>query len=160
MMMNESGYGQQKGEGANQYPVIELEGQSERSARVGEPIRLTARVSDDGLPVPRGAGFIREDGTEVAPVTLMAGWSVYRGDHGHVTFEPEQFDPDLRYRVADSPLCNDVPPVPEWAASRLGFDGRLSVTATFDAPGTYVLRATAHDLALKTFREVTVNVTN
>ncbi len=90
----------------------------------------------------------------------MAGWSVYRGDHGHVTFEPEQFDPDLRTRVADSPLCSDVPPAPEWAASRLGSDGRLSVTVTFGAPGTYVLRATAHDLALKTFREVTVNVTN
>lgn len=149
-MMNEAGYGQRVGESDNVHPVVELEGPANRAVRVGEPLQLTARVSDDGLPEPRS------DRRHVA--RLMAGWMVYRGDERHVTFDPPQFNPDLRRRERASPLCSDVAPVPEWAASRLAPDGTLSVTASFSAPGTYVLRALAHDIALKTAREVTVVV--
>lgn len=150
-MMNEASYGQRVGESDNQYPEVELEGSPERTVRVGEPLGLTARVRDDGLPKPR------PDRRHVGQ--LLAGWLVYRGDEAHVTFEPPQFNPDLRRRVSASPLCQGIEPVPEWATSLLSEDGTLSVTATFSRPGVYVLRALAHDIALKTAREVTVTVT-
>lgn len=150
-MMNEASYGQRVGESDNQYPVVELEGPAERTVQVGQPLELTAHVSDDGLPEPRS------DRRHIAK--LMAGWYVYRGDDAHVTFAPPQFNPDLRRRETASPLCQGIEPVPEWAPSRLAPDGTLSVTATFSQPGVYVLRALAHDIALKTSREVTVTVT-
>lgn len=37
-------------------------------------------------------------------------------------------------------------------------DGKISVTATFTQPATYVLRALVRDRALKTTRDVTVTV--
>ena len=150
-MMNEASYGQRVGESDNQYPVVELEGPAERTVTVGEPLELAARVSDDGLPEPR------PDRRHIAK--LMAGWLVYRGNAGHVTFDPPQFNPDLRRRAGASPLCQGIEPVPEWATSLLGADGELRTTATFSQPGTYVLRALAHDIALKTARAVTVTVT-
>ena len=150
-MMNEASYGPRFGESDNQYPVVELVGPAERTVAVGEPLELTARVSDDGLPEPR---FDRRHLTK-----LMAGWLVYRGDDRHVTFDPPQFNPDLRRRASASPLCQGIEPVPEWAATLLSADGELSTTATFSEPGAYVLRALAHDIALKTSREVTVTVT-
>ena len=150
-MMNEASYGQRVGESDNQYPVVEIEGPAERTVTVGEPLELTARVSDDGLPEPR------PDRRHLAK--LMAGWLVYRGNDEHVTFDPPQFNPDLRRREGASPLCQGIEPVPEWATSLPGPDGELSVKATFSQPGTYMLRALAHDIALKAAREVTVTVT-
>ena len=111
-MMNEASYGQRFGESDNQYPVVELEGPAERTVAVGEPLALTARVSDDGLPEPR------PDRRHLA--RLMAGWLVYRGNDAHVTFDPPQFNPDLRRRAGASPLCQGIEPVPEWAATLLG----------------------------------------
>ena len=150
-MMNEASYGQRVGESDNQYPVVEIEGPAERTVAVGEPLELTARVSDDGLPEPR------PDRRHLAK--LMAGWLVYRGNDEHVTFDPPQFNPDLRRRAGASPLCQGIEPVPEWAATLLSPDGELRTTATFSQPGTYVLRALAHDIALKAAQEVTVTVT-
>ena len=150
-MMNEASYGQRFGESDNQYPVVELEGPAERTVAVGEPLLLTARVSDDGLPEPR------PDRTHLTK--LMAGWLVYRGNAGNVTFDPPQFNPDLRRRAGASPLCQDIEPVPDWAASQLTPDGELTTTATFSEPGSYMLRALAHDIALKSSREVAVTVT-
>ena len=151
-MMNEATYGQRFGESDNQYPVVELVGPATRTVAVGEPLELTAKVTDDGLPVPR------PDRNHMA--TLMAGWIVYRGQQRHVTFDPPQFNPDLRRRERASPLCQGIEPVPEWATTLLADDGTLSTTATFSEPGTYVLRAMAHDIALKASREVTVTVTD
>ena len=150
-MMNEASYGQRFGESDNQYPVVELDGPAERTVAVGQPLELTARVSDDGLPEPR------PDRTHLAK--LMAGWIVYRGNDEYVTFDPPQFNPDLRRRAGASPLCQGIEPVPEWAATLLSPDGELTTTAMFSEPGTYVLRALAHDIALKSSRDVTVTVT-
>lgn len=151
-MMNEASYGQRLGESDNQYPVVELEGPAERTVAVGEPLELTAMVSDDGLPEPRS------DRRHLAK--LMAGWMVYRGHDEHVTFDPPQFNPDLRRRAGASPLCQGIEPVPEWATTLLAEDGTLRTTATFSEPGTYVLRALAHDIALKSSIAVTVTVTD
>jgi hypothetical protein len=144
IMMNENSYGQRFGEGDNQYPVVDIAGGVNRAVKVGEPLQLTARASDDGLPLPRGG---RDASTEP---TLVAGWLIYRGNDAHVTLDPEQVDPDFRRRET----CLNVPP-----ARALPPDGKFTVTATFKEPGTYVLRALVRDRALKTTREVTVTVT-
>ena len=51
------------------------------------------------------------------------------------------------------------PWAPLWAPPVLPADGKLVVQATFDAPGTYVLRGLADDGALFGGDSVTVTVT-
>jgi hypothetical protein len=143
IMMNENSFGQRFGEGDNQYPVLEVAGEARRVVKVGEPLQLTAVASDDGLPHPRGG----RDASKEPP--LVAGWLIYRGNDAHVTLEPEQVDPDFRRRET----CQKVPP-----ARALPTDGKFAVTATFNEPGTYVLRALVRDRALKTTRDVTITV--
>ena len=142
-MMNLSSFGQRFGEGDNQYPIVDVEGGTNRTVKVGEPLRLTAVASDDGLPHARA--------DESQGPALVAAWLLYRGDDADVVFDPEQINPDFRPR---DPVCQSVPPSPP-----LGPDGKFTVTATFKEPGTYVLRALARDRALKTNRDVTVTVT-
>lgn len=152
-MMNEGGFGQRAGEGENQYPVMEVDGKEERTVAVGQPLTLSASARDDGLPRPH-------PGQEDSPAAgLMVGWSVYRGAPRAVAFQPEQFDPDLRNRNPRSTACKHPISTPDWAKERLGSDGTFTVTATFDEPGDYTLRAMAHDGGLKTTREITVTVT-
>ena len=155
-MMNESGFGQRAGEGDNLYPTLRVEGELHRSVRVGEPLTLTAVASDDGLPVQR-----ENQPPSLLRAGLMVGWIVYRGDAEHVTFEPEQFNPDFRQRTRPFGPCGETAVVtpPERALEPLPADGRAPVEVTFGAPGIYVLRVMAHDGALKVTREVTVDVT-
>ncbi len=42
---------------ANQAPVVTIEGPATRTVKVGQPLTLTAIVTDDGIPKPRGAGL-------------------------------------------------------------------------------------------------------
>lgn len=142
-MMNLSAFGQRFGEGDNQPPVVDVEGGTHRAVKVGEPLRLTAIASDDGLP------HARPDESSGPP--LLAGWSLYRGNDAAVAFDPEQTNPDFRGR--DS-LCQSGPP-----PRPLPPDGKFTVTTTFKEPGIYVVRALARDRALKTTRDVTVTVT-
>ena len=154
-MMNESGFGQQADEGDNLYPTLRVEGELERSVRVGEPLRLTAVARDDGLPVQR-AGEVPSH----LRAGLMVGWLVYRGDAAQVTFDPVQFNPDFRSRTGPFGPCGDTAVVtpPEDAMEPLPANGRVPVTVTFSRPGAYVLRVMAHDGALKVTREIAVNV--
>jgi hypothetical protein len=150
-MMNEGGFGQRAGEGASLPPSLTVDGDAQRSVKVGEPLRLTVSASDDGLPK-------RREKEDAAKAGLMVGWLVYRGDDTHVTFDPPQFNPDLRTSSPTSTLCKNLQSVPEWAKAPLPADGKVAVTATFSQPGTYMLRAMAHDGGLKTTREITVIV--
>ena len=85
---------------------------------------------------------------------MRLSWIVYRGKAAAVTFSPEQMKTWTDTRVyANSPwsppyLIPEPPP-----------DGKWVVQATFQEPGTYVLRAVASDGALFTYDNVTVNVT-
>ncbi|PYU24813.1 MAG: hypothetical protein DMG30_07555 [Acidobacteria bacterium] len=97
-------------------------------------------VSDDGLPKPRPApaprpGAIPQAQTNSAaglrPPGLSVKWFEYRGP-AKVTFD-------------------SAGPIP---VSK----GQAVATARFDAPGTYVLRATADDGALSTSADVTITV--
>jgi hypothetical protein len=141
----------------NKPPTLGLDAPA--TATVSTPITLTAAVTDDGLPVPkprRQAAVGQETpptlkpdpnqpeivlnvpqvagrGRGGAPPGLTVNWIVYRGP-ANAAFSPA------------------VVPVK-------GKDAKATVTATFDKPGTYVLRATANDGELKVEKDVTVTVT-
>ncbi len=155
----------------NEFPVLRVEGEKRRSVKVGEPVTLVARLTDDGIPsgtrrnrTPgRGSSPeapvrhpIYRPPTQSSPATpngLWLSWIVYRGPR-LVTLAPEQMKTwqDTR-SYANSPWSPPylIPPPPP--------DGRWVVQATFDEPGTYVLRAVACDGALFTHENVTITVT-
>ena len=79
-------------------------------------------------------------------------WFLYRGP-GQVSFDPVQIKPWEDTRVgANSPWA------PLWSAPPLPEGGTWVAHATFDAPGTYVLRARADDGALLADDELTIIV--
>jgi len=160
---------------ANTPPVVRLEGDRRRTAKVGEAVPLVAWVTDDGVPKQRSIGLdqttaaVRREEAEgrrvanpmmVPPrqatvgkrVGLHLSWFVYRGA-GNVAFEPPQIKvwEDTRTGAYSpwAPLFT-VPPPPK--------DGKWMARAIFDEPGTYVLRARADDGALTTDEDVTVVV--
>lgn len=162
---------------SNTPPVITIDGDEPRRVRVGEPLALTVTVSDDGIPKPRrrsGAARARAlaalaNASPVAPrnpaynppsrltvnkrTGLHMAWFVYRGD-GHVRFEPAQIKVWEDTRTgANSPWA------PLWTAPPVAENGKYTASATFDRPGTYVLRARADDGALFGEDELTVVVT-
>jgi hypothetical protein len=122
-------------------------------AKVATAVTLTANVSDDGIPP---ANMKRREPRPVEPSLKYSGlpspvnvpmparprppvggglsvwWIVYRGPAA-VTFDPEGY-----VKVAD---------------------GKSVVKATFTQPGTYVIRAFAHDGLLRTLTDLTINVT-
>ncbi|HYB94649.1 MAG TPA: hypothetical protein VEC39_06735 [Vicinamibacterales bacterium] len=161
---------------ANKPPTIEVQGRKTLTAKVGEAVLLSAIVADDGVPKRRGAGqsgsAVNNAGSRNVTTTttvnramlpparvtvgknvgLHATWFVYRGA-GKVTFSPEQIMPWEDTRVgANSPWA------PVWAPPPMPPDGKVTVTATFWTPGTYVLRARADDGALTADGHVTVTV--
>jgi hypothetical protein len=166
---------------ADQAPVVKIEGEKKRSVKVGQPLALVADVTDDGIPnvrsqvqaIPQQATPGRGAGPVVAapgrgrnpalnpPARLTVGkvmglhlsWFVYRGA-GRAIFEPAQTKVWEDTRVgANSPWA------PLWAPPQLPADGKWLVQATFDDPGTYVLRARADDGALLGDDDLTVTVT-
>ena len=96
---------------------------------------LTASATDDGLPKPyrRAPSNPDRDSQPRRPRGVQIKWIQYRGP-GKVKFDPE--------------------------ASAVVYGPPVSLTskASFNAPGTYVLRATANDGQLFTSRDITVNV--
>jgi hypothetical protein len=139
----------------NKAPVLRVESEKTRHVRVGEPVTLTALVSDDGMPKPRPmpssvsrAGRAAR-GTPNSATGLRLSWFVYRGA-GPVTFDPPQIKVWEDYREgANSPwsLGWATPPAPP--------DGKWVVRTTFSEPGTYVLRCLAHDGGLMASEDVT-----
>lgn len=180
---------------ANLPPVIVIEGSKARTAKVGQPLVLVAKVTDDGVPKatteeqarnraqraraatgsgPAGAagpgsGSAPPSSASAQPVDLWRvppaqgsvrksnglhlSWIHYRGP-GPVHFDPQQIKTWEDLRVgANSPWA------PVWFAPPMPPDGRVTTTAIFNVPGTYVLRARADDGAATTDEDVTVTVT-
>ena len=170
---------------ANKAPKVEIQGQKKMTAKVGQPLTLSAVVTDDGIPKRRRPGLsgaavanegsrrettesrhdsenpVRANRAMLPPsratvgktVGLHLSWFVYRGA-GKVTFSPEQIMVWEDTRVgANSPWA------PVWVPPDMPADGKLVVQATFDEPGTYVLRSRADDGALTGDGEATVTVT-
>ena len=138
-------------------PELELDGAMKRTAKVNQPVTLTAIArDDDGLPKPRAmrpTNLARPSSlTPTSATGLRLSWFVYRGPTD-VTFDPKQIKAweDTRAN-SNSPWGAgwETPPPPdgnEWV-------GR----ATFSKPGTYVLRCIAHDGGRATYEDVTFEV--
>ena len=156
----------------NEPPTVRLDVDAPRRVKVGEPLTLTAWASDeDGIPSSTRAGVtLRPQGKrstsrdrhaaytpprQIVPGTsngLRFSWYVYRGE-GEVAFEPVQMKTWQDTRpYANSPWSPpfELPAVPD--------DGKWEVTATFDEPGTYVLRALAGDGALFSWQDAVITV--
>ena len=162
-------------------PVIKIEGDRTRRAKVGESVALAAIVTDDGIPrvrsqqlpsgvtappgrgaPPPGAPGVPARGPVFFPpqrvtvgkaLGLHVSWFVYRGA-GTVNFEPQQT------KVwEDTRAGTNSPWAPLWTPPPLPADGRWAAQATFDSPGTYVLRARADDGALTGDDQITITVT-
>ena len=84
---------------------------------------------------------------------LHVSWFVYRGA-GKVAMDPEQVKP-----WEDTRANMNSPWAPNWTPPVMPRDGKVVVKATFDEPGTYVLRGLADDGALFGSDSVTVTVT-
>jgi len=116
----------------------------------GAPVTLTAQITDDGIPPPDAK---KRPPREVEPTLKPVGppspvnvplptrprapqglsmlWQLYRGP-AKVAFSPEGY-----VKAAD---------------------GKVTVTATFPQPGTYVIRGFAHDGLLRAPADLTVTV--
>ncbi|MDH3205813.1 MAG: hypothetical protein OEO79_04335 [Gemmatimonadota bacterium] len=163
---------------ANIPPMIELEGERERTVRAGEQVTLVAMVTDDGQPDQSSLQFFgsADDEEEDEPPTpqellqsalrastasvtvskrlgLHFTWFVYRGPGETVEFDSPQIKPweDTR-PFANSPWAR------AWSAPEPPEDNRWVSEATFSQPGTYVLRGRADDGGLYSDVEVTVEV--
>jgi len=153
---------------ANTPPTVSLLGESVRTAAVGQPVTLVARIVDDGLPRvrrppprPPGDGPPTLSAAQLRPPTrftvqkangLHLAWFVFRGE-GEAMFDPPQIKTWEDTRTgANSPWS------PLWTAPEVPEDGEWRVQVTFDQPGTYVLRGRADDGGLYHDTEVTILV--
>ncbi len=149
---------------ANVPPVMTVQGDDVRVARVGEAITLLTQITDDGLPRTRRGSTRSADAllrTMLRPPAkptvnkingLHLSWNVYRGE-GKVTFDPPQTKvwEDTR-TSANSPWGS------LWLPPEIPEDGAIEVTATFNEPGTYILWGRADDGGLYHDGYITVNV--
>ena len=141
---------------SNEAPTLMVEGNQLRTVPVGQPLALVAEVTDDGKPTarplaptnPRRPGRITTD----TATGLRLSWFVYRGA-GQVTFDPPQIT-----AWEDTRVGGNSPWSPGWSTPEPPADNRWEVAATFGRPGTYILRALAHDGGLSTREDVTVTV--
>jgi hypothetical protein len=139
----------------NKAPTLSIEGAKGRTAKVGEPVTLAAIATDDGKPNKRnmpallGGSYILPQGAN----GLRLSFFVYRGPGKAVTFDPPQTKvwEDTR-DGGGSPWSAGfvVPPIPE--------ANKWQARATFREPGSYVVRALAHDGGLYTSQDITVVV--
>ena len=140
----------------NVAPQLMVEGPKTVMASAGEPVTLNAVVSDDGKPSARSIPTFLIGQSHFVPNSatgLRLSWFRYRGP-GAVVFDPPQTKVWQDHRDGgNSPWSTgwETPPAPP--------DGRWTVRATFSEPGTYVLRALAHDGGLIDYDDVTVTVT-
>ena len=140
----------------NAAPVLAVEGEPARTARVGEPLVLAASVTDDGIPRARPLTRTnlrrpRRFTTDTA-TGLRLSWFVYRGA-GDVAFDPPQIVTWEETRVGRT-----SPWSPGWSTPEAPEDGRWETRVTFSRPGEYVLRALAHDGGLQAYDDITVTV--
>jgi hypothetical protein len=153
---------------SNEPPVLSLDGPREIRVRAGEPVRLAATVTDDGIPggnpenpptpltpeqqlqralnPPRRITVGKVDG-------LHLSWFVYRGAGEDVQFDPPQIKvwEDTR-AFANSPWA------PSWTPPMIPEDNRYVTDIVFPEPGVYILRGRAHDGGLFTDVDVRVEV--
>lgn len=108
----------------------------------GSAVTLTANVTDDGLPKPRVT--MQRTATDATRIQAQANSSAPQRPRGLTVTWMQLRGPAKA--TFDQPSAIAVA------------EGKAVATATFAAPGTYVLRATANDGALATRTDVTIEV--
>ncbi len=155
---------------ANKPPVLEAAGDRNRTVKVGEALVLAAHVTDDGVPKPRPRGAFLDRARDpnlkdlrmIPPIQVTVGsatglWVacyLYRGPNAKVHITPDQPKTWEDTRAGGNSQWS-----PLWQAPKAPEDGKWNVQATFDEPGTYVLRWHATDGALWADEDITVTVT-
>ena len=180
-----TGRGQSKVElFANQAPRVAVDA-AQQVVVVGEPLTLTAVITDDELPTkksPRGTArsqipsLIPPPGTPTTPDNirqyrkplpprngLSLAWVVYRGGDA-ATFEPNGYQRSVAEKESSRRGGYFASSAPESHESQsIAGDGWTSATfettVTFDAPGEYTLRAYVSDSLAITPADVVVTVT-
>jgi hypothetical protein len=147
-------------------PELKVEGQAQRTVKVGAPLTLIAFAKDpDNLPARRagrGQAVVRPETLYRPPQSIVPSdangirlsWIVYRGPARQVVFDPVQMK-----TWTDSRAYANSPWSPPYSVPEPPADFRWTSTATFKEPGSYVLRAVASDGALFTYDNVNVTVT-
>lgn len=139
----------------NKAPRVTVEGSARRTVKVGEAVPLAAVATDDGKPNRRDMPPLL-GGNYMLPQSatgLRLSFFVYRGTGGAVSFDPPQAEVwENTHDGGRSPWSAGfkTPPLPE--------ANRWQARATFSQPGTYVVRAQAHDGGLWASQDVTVVV--
>jgi hypothetical protein len=139
----------------NKPPVLAVEGPKNRTAKVGEAVVLAAVATDDGKPNKRNMPALL-GGNYLLPQTangLRLSFFVYRGPGKAVTFDPPQT------KVwEDTRDGGGSPWSAGWVVPSIPDGNKWQARATFSEPGTYVIRALAHDGGLFTSQDLTVVV--
>ena len=181
---NRTGFGRPKDQVyANQAPAITASA-STTTARVGEPVALSASITDDDLPTelpprrPRSRlpALTPPEGTPKAPDNIRwyrkpspprnglgVLWVVYRGP-ADVQLEPSGYQRSVsevqQDEEVDGVVTETAQSGPE--ATHTAGDGWNSATfeasVTFDEPGAYTLRAWASDGMLIVADDVAITV--
>jgi hypothetical protein len=155
-------------------PSVMLESPREIDARVGEPVRVVAWVTDDGLP-EKNAGRLPltdsgqldyERATQRIPsrITvqkvngLYMSWFVYRAPEDVDAREAVEFDPPQVHPWEDTRPYSNSPWASFWIPPTPPEDDRWITEVTFNRPGTYILRGRADDGGLYTDEQITVTV--
>ena len=139
----------------NKAPDLKVAGEKKRTAKVGEPVTLSAIATDDGKPKTRPMPAFLVGQSHFLPnaaTGLRLSWFTYRGA-GKIAYDPPQTKVWQDHRDGgNSPWSAgwSTPPPPP--------DNTWTVKATFSEPGTYVLRALASDGGLIAYEDVTVTV--
>jgi hypothetical protein len=172
---------------ANKPPVVKVEGPKTISAKVGQPLTLTALVTDDGIPKRRAGGGSaavsnvgsRRDAQAAAAgragvdpaqqrqqramqppsrVTVGKNVGLHLSWFVYRGAGAVKFDPEQVKPWEDTRAGANSPWAPLWTPPEMPADGKVVVHATFSEPGTYVLRGLADDGALFGGDDVTVTV--
>jgi len=136
-------------------PGVRVRPTTEKAAQPVAP-RAAANPANPANPANL-ANLIYRPPSSIVPSSgpgLRLSWIVYRGKAASVTFSPDQMKTWTDTRAyANSPWS------PPFTIPEPPPDGKWTVHATFQQPGTYVLRAIASDGSLFTTDDVTVTVT-
>lgn len=147
----------------NRPPTVNVLGDEQRQATVGQPLTLTATASDDGQPGPQTRTErppydpLPNDLPTIGGRRTSAGSGVGGPTDQNMVKPRAAYETGLAVtwlhyrgpgRVTFSPMVSSVPPV----------DGRATTSVRFSEPGTYVLRAAADDGNYVSTSDVTVVV--
>jgi len=168
-------------------PELEVEGDTQRTVKVGEALTLVALAGDpdnlparrDGRPQPRHPGKPMEDvpkpskpasnrPEDIAKLVYNQPMSqaIASGPGLRLSWivyrgkaATVAFSPDQFKTWTDSRPFANSPWSPPFTIPEPPADGKWITKVTFQEPGAYVLRAVASDGSLFTYQNVTVTVT-